>query len=150
MALSGHSRPLSHSRVFSIAEGIFTMRLNTRPAIALALLAASFGAIAPQALSAQTGASRRLDGDWIYVEDRTEGRALEQLGPPMSSTFAMRAEGDAIVLVSGHGSGHRNVGGALDSSWKTTKLFYPRMFITISRSQSRRWFPWNSRGIRSN
>jgi hypothetical protein len=56
-----------------------------------------------------------LDGVWIYLEDRTEGRSLEQLGPPMSSTFSMRVEAGAIIL-NGHGSGHRDVRVALDGS----------------------------------
>lgn len=59
---------------------------------------------------------RALDGEWVYVEDRTEGRPLEQLGPPMSSRFAFRVEEGAVVLVSGHGSGHRDVRIALDGS----------------------------------
>lgn len=59
---------------------------------------------------------RELDGEWIYVEDLTEGRALEQLGPPMSSKFSFRVEDGAIVLVSGHGSGHRDVRVPLDGS----------------------------------
>lgn len=59
---------------------------------------------------------RALDGTWIYVEDRTEGRALDRLGPPMSATFSMRAEEGAVVLVFGHGSGHRNVRVNLDGS----------------------------------
>lgn len=58
---------------------------------------------------------RALDGEWIYVEDKTEGRALEQLGPPMSSKFSMRVEEGAVVL-NGHGSGHRDVRIALDGS----------------------------------
>lgn len=57
-----------------------------------------------------------LDGEWVYVEDRTEGRALEQLGPPMSSKFSFRVEPQAVILVSGHGSGHRDVRVALDGS----------------------------------
>ncbi len=56
-----------------------------------------------------------LDGEWIYVEDRTEGRALEQLGPPMASKFSMRVEEGAIFL-NGHGSGHRDVRIALDGA----------------------------------
>ncbi len=59
---------------------------------------------------------RAFDGEWIYVEDRTEGRLLEQLGPPMSSRFEMRSEGAALILVSGHGSRHRDVRVALDNS----------------------------------
>lgn len=67
-------------------------------------------------LSAQDDDLRALDGEWIYVEDRTEGRALEQLGPPMSAKFSFRIEEDAVILVSGHGSGHRDVRIALDGS----------------------------------
>ena len=57
-----------------------------------------------------------LDGEWIYVEDRTEGRELEQMGPPMSAKFSMKSEDGAVILVSGHGSGHRDVRVALDGS----------------------------------
>lgn len=85
---------------------------------------ATFGAM-PMAVGAgqpatQPGAEveglRALEGEWVYVEDRTEGRSLEQLGPPMSSTFSFRVEDGAVVLVSGHGSGHRDVRVALDGS----------------------------------
>lgn len=58
---------------------------------------------------------RALDGEWIYVEDRTDGRTLEQLGPPMAAKFSMRVEEDAVIL-NGHGSGHKNVRIALDGS----------------------------------
>jgi hypothetical protein len=57
-----------------------------------------------------------LDGEWIYVEDRTEGRTLEQMSPPMSSKFSLKTEQGAVILVSGHGSGHRDVRIALDGS----------------------------------
>ena len=59
--------------------------------------------------------TRGVDGDWIYVEDRTEGRTLEQLGPPMASSFSMRVEEGAVIL-NGHGSGHKDVRVALDGS----------------------------------
>lgn len=98
------------------------MHLRTRPATALAvlLLVASLSTIstalqAPQTLPKVDGL-RALDGEWVYVEDRTEGRALEQLGPPMSAKFSLRIEERAVVLVSGHGSGHRDVRVALDGS----------------------------------
>jgi hypothetical protein len=68
-----------------------------------------------------------LDGEWIYVEDRTEGRTLEQLGPPMSTKFSMRVEEGAVIL-NGHGSGHKNVRVALDGS--VTEVKEP---TTISR-----------------
>lgn len=58
-----------------------------------------------------------LSGEWIYVEDRTEGQPIERLGPPMASKFSMRVEeaGDAVIL-NGHGSGQRDVRIALDGS----------------------------------
>ncbi|MFZ4508453.1 MAG: DUF6265 family protein [Fimbriimonas sp.] len=48
---------------------------------------------------------RALDGEWIFVEDRTEGRSLEQMNPPMGSNFILKFEEDAAILVSGHGGG---------------------------------------------
>ena len=92
------------------------MYLHTRPATALLLLAALGVALAPGPLSAQADGVRALEGEWIYVEDRTEGRALEQLAPPMSSTFSMHIEQGAVILVRGHGSGHRDVRVGLDGS----------------------------------
>jgi hypothetical protein len=59
---------------------------------------------------------KALDGEWIYVEDRTEGQTLEQLGPPMSSKFSLRTEVGVVILVSGHGSGNKDVRVALDGS----------------------------------
>ncbi len=56
-----------------------------------------------------------LDGEWTFVEDRTEGRALEKLGPPMSSKFSLSVEENSVML-NGHGSGHRDVRIALDGS----------------------------------
>lgn len=97
---------------------------------ALALLL-TLGALAPAfasgASAAQTDNLRALDGEWLFVEDRTEGRALEQLGPPMSSTFSLRVEDGAIVL-NRHGSGHKDVRVALDGS--VTEIKEPK---TISR-----------------
>ncbi len=60
---------------------------------------------------------RALDGEWVYVEDRTEGRAMEQLGPPMDSKFTFKVEDGAVILVWGHGGGgNRNVRVALDGT----------------------------------
>lgn len=100
------------------------MHLRTVLAIAFALLG-GFGMGQDQ--PSKAGELRALDGDWIYVEDRTEGRTLEQFGPPMSSMFSMRVEEDAVIL-NGHGSGHRDVRVAIDGS--VTKVVDPN---TISR-----------------
>jgi len=72
---------------------------------------------------------RALDGEWIFVEDRTEGRTSEQFNPPMSSKFSFRVEeGGAAVILNGQGSGHRDVRLALDGS--VTEVKEPK---TISR-----------------
>ncbi|MCY3002458.1 MAG: DUF6265 family protein [Planctomycetota bacterium] len=40
-----------------------------------------------------------LAGDWLYVEDRTEGREVEAHQPSMSAKFALRVEEAAVVVV---------------------------------------------------
>lgn len=60
-------------------------------------------------LSSRQSDLMALDGEWIYVEDRTEGRSLEQLGPPMGSRFIFKVEEGAVILVWGHGGGNRSV-----------------------------------------
>jgi|Laugresu1bdmlbdd_1035124.scaffolds.fasta_scaffold05102_3 hypothetical protein len=109
------------------------MRLNHRTGAAcgvlLAVIGASFAAMPLRGASAQepnapaaarsgnpgTADIAAVDGDWIFVEDRTPGRTLEQINPPMSSSFSMRVEEGAVVL-NGHGSGHRDVRVALDGA----------------------------------
>jgi hypothetical protein len=100
------------------------MHLRTWPATAFALFAILS---ATSAALAQPDGLRALDGEWIFVEDRTEGQPLERLGPPMSSKFSMRVEDGAVVL-NGHGSGHRDVRIKLDGS--ITEVAEPR---TIAR-----------------
>lgn len=87
------------------------MHSRTCLVISLALIATL--SAAASAIAAQTDDLRALDGEWIYIEDKTEGRPLEQLGPPMASKFSMRVEEGAVIL-SGHGSGHKDVRIALD------------------------------------
>ncbi len=91
------------------------MHSRTRPAAALALLAA-MTALASSAHSAQAGDVRALGGEWLYVEDRTEGRAVEEQQPPMSMTFGLRVEEDAVVLVRGQGTRRREERIPLDGS----------------------------------
>ncbi len=38
-----------------------------------------------------------LAGDWLYVRDLTEGRAVEDQGPRMNATIRLRVEKDAVV-----------------------------------------------------
>ncbi len=59
---------------------------------------------------------KALDGDWLYVEDRTEGRALEDQQPGMSPRFGMRVEEDAVIVLRGQGAERREIRVALDGS----------------------------------
>lgn len=114
----------------------------------LLTLGAAWAALVPTSLSAQQPEGlRALDGVWIYVEDLTEGHALEQMGPPMSSKFSFGIQEDAVIL-NGHGSGHRDVRVALDGSvtevkgptsiarysgaWKDGVFAYQTEFIRVS------------------
>lgn len=82
------------------------------PLVAMLLIAAS---MLNSLRELQGQELQALDGEWIYVEDLTEGRSLERLGPPMSARFSMKVEADAIIL-NGHGSSHRDVRIALDGA----------------------------------
>lgn len=87
--------------------------LEARSLLVLALLAPI---VAMTQAKQQPGLSA-LDGEWIFVEDRTEGRTLEQLSPPMGNKFIFKTEADAIILVWGHGGGgNREVRVKLDGT----------------------------------
>lgn len=75
-----------------------------------------FPAILAVAATSSAADLKSIEGVWVYVEDRTEGRPSEQLGPPMSSTFSFRVEEGAVILASGHGSGNKDVRVALDGT----------------------------------
>ena len=89
------------------------MRVHIWLAAALAIIGTVSLALAIEARTQDP--VRAVDGEWIYVEDRTAGRTLEQLSAPMASKFSLRVEDGAIVL-NGHGSGHKDVRVALDGS----------------------------------
>lgn len=112
------------------------------------LLAGSVSAFGIAAPTSQADDFKALDGEWIFVEDRTEGRSLEQMNPPMSSRFVFKVEDGAIVLVWGHGGGgNRDVRVKLDgtpteiagsaagtltryrASWKDGMLSYEMEFV---------------------
>lgn len=103
------------------------MQIRNWWAAAVVFLASLCAGLALGAGSPQADAVRAVDGEWLWLEDRTEGRTLEQISPPMSSKFSLRVEDGAIVL-NGHGSGHRDVRVALDGS--VTEVKEPE---TISR-----------------
>ena len=77
------------------------MHFRFWPATALALLA-TLGAISGQPPAPPEGV-KALDGEWIYIEDRTEGRSKEQQGPNMGPRIRLRVEKDAVVLVRSDG-----------------------------------------------
>ncbi len=82
--------------------------------VATSWLAASLILGSPIAL--QNAELKALEGEGIFVDDRTPGRPLESVNPPMSSKFSIRVEPDAVILVDGHGSGNKNVRVALNGS----------------------------------
>lgn len=95
--------------------------IRLTPVISVLLLATSLSAISTALQATETSRKaddlRALDGEWVYVEDRTEGRALEQLGPPMGSKFILKVEEGAVILVWGHGGGgNRDVRVALNGT----------------------------------
>ncbi|MHC5113098.1 MAG: DUF6265 family protein [Planctomycetota bacterium] len=78
------------------------MRFRSRLAptlVLLAILGAHSTASGSHARSTQADGLRALDGQWLYVEDRTEGRAVEDQQPPMGPQFGLRVEEDAVFLV---------------------------------------------------
>jgi hypothetical protein len=81
------------------------MHSRTSLATALAILALLTTRGAPAAASASSARSvqneelRALDGEWIFVEDRTEGRAVEAQQPSMNARVRLRVEEDAFVVV---------------------------------------------------
>ena len=98
------------------SKGDSAMHLRTWPVTPLALFGAAMAALASSARSAQADDLRALDGEWLYVEDRTEGRAIEKQQPPMSVKFALRIEEGAVVLARGKGAARREERIALDGS----------------------------------
>lgn len=97
-----------------------TLTLNARRLLMLATFTA--GLSMPTGSSALSSASflpqsaelTAINGVWVYVEDRTEGRTLEQMSPPMGSSFTFRVEAGAVVLATGHGGARRDVTVPLD------------------------------------
>jgi predicted enzyme related to lactoylglutathione lyase len=63
----------------------------------------SFGALTTASAAGphapQPDGVRAFDGVWIYVADITEGRPVEEHGPPMSMKITFRVEDDAVVMV---------------------------------------------------
>ena len=98
------------------------MHSRTWPAAALALIAilgTLSAATASSARSTQASDVRALDGEWIYVEDRTEGRPLEEQQSSMGGRVRLRVEEDAVVLVRSDGEIRMALdGSATDVAWE--------------------------------
>ena len=71
------------------------MSLHSWAVTALTLFAAIGSPVAARA--AQDDELVKLDGTWLFVEDRTEGRPAEQGGAPMNVKFTLRVEKDAVI-----------------------------------------------------
>lgn len=64
----------------------------------LAAFVVLLASLAPaKIIKAQDEELLKLEGSWLFVEDRTEGRAIEDGGAPMSVRFALRVEQDAVI-----------------------------------------------------
>ncbi len=93
------------------------MQIRTWPTTALFLFVSLAAALLPLASSecpAQDENLRKLDGTWLFVEDRTEGRAVEEGGPPMSVRFALRVEKDAVIHVRSRGDERISLDGSVN------------------------------------
>ena len=89
--------PVTPDTLFAI--GSATKAFTATALALLAILGAAPAASASSARPEQDDGLRALDGEWIYVEDRTEGRASEEQQPSMSARVTLRVEEDAVVLI---------------------------------------------------
>jgi hypothetical protein len=79
----------------------------------LTSLATILSTPASAATTPQPQGPQAIHGEWIYVEDRTDGRPAEQHQPSMSARLTLRVEDDAVVLLR---SGGREIRMPLDGS----------------------------------
>jgi hypothetical protein len=85
---------------------ILTVHFRIVLATAFALFATLSGAMAAIAFNVpgvQFDDVRALDGEWVYVEDRTPNRTAEQQSPNMGPRIKYRIEKDAFVVVRSDG-----------------------------------------------
>lgn len=142
------------SRLVSFSSGLYGNRIMTSHFISLLGLAASLtlslsGSAPTSAGIRRTAHSedlKALDGEWVYLEDLTEGKTLEQLGPPMSSKFTFRVEEGVVVLVAGHGSGHKDVRVKLDGS--VTEVTDPSTLVKYTGSWTEGVFTYQTEYFR--
>lgn len=92
------------------------MLTSTRIVLAVSLLATLAVAQSPDSRTPAPAGNEALAGEWLYVEDRTEGREPEKHQPSMSDKFSVRLEQAAAVVVRGSGSSLREIRIAFDGT----------------------------------
>ncbi len=138
------------------------MHLSTWTMTSFLILGAIFVPFASRTCFAQNDL-QALDGEWIYVEDRTEERDIEKQGPPMSAKFPLRIEKDAVILLRSKGDERitldgstREVAGADTTTryrgeWKDGLLKYDIETVRLSDEKTisliRREFCVTSEGL---
>ena len=98
---------------------------------------------------AQDDDLRKLGGTWLFVEDRTEGRAVDAGGPPMSVKFSLRVEKDAVIYPRTRGDERITLDGSVierknnngsitrySGVWKDGALEYTLETIRLSDNKS--------------
>ncbi len=120
------------------------MSLRTWLVTALALLAVRGATRASNARAPQDEELRKLGGTWVFVEDRTEGRAVEKQGAPMSVRFKLRVEKDAVVYPRPRGDERITLDGSIiekkdngsikryHGEWKDGALEYTQETVRLS------------------
>jgi hypothetical protein len=104
-------------------------------------LAATFALLATfRTAPAQADGLRALDGEWIFVEDRTEGRPVEEQQPSMSERVRLRVEEDAFVVVRSDGEIRMPLDGSSSDSdysgtWKDGAFEYETKLSNGGRIQ---------------
>ncbi len=73
------------------------MNSRTWLTTAVALITFGISSMGSIARSEEGDKLAALGGEWLYVQDLTKGRALEDQGPRMSPKFVLRVEKDAVV-----------------------------------------------------
>lgn len=113
------------------------------------VIVATFSVAMTSSAHSQTDELRALDGEWLFVEDRTEGRAVEMGGPPMSVKFALRVEQDAVIHVRSRGDERISLDGSViekennngsvtrySGEWKDGALEYKLETVRLSDNKS--------------
>ncbi|MCC6405845.1 MAG: hypothetical protein IT453_01675 [Planctomycetes bacterium] len=136
------------------------MHVRTWQAAALLLLAtlvALSTAFASSSREPRADDVRALDGVWIYVEDRTEGRALEDQQSSMGGKVTLRVEEAAVVLVRSDGEIRMALDGSAtevsregstsrySGTWKDGAFRYQSEPVTEPGSPTRTGIRWELR-----